>query len=105
MIAMSPEEEKIIAGIIAEFAPDCNVYAYGSRVKGTNGKTSDLDLAFALPNGAKLPFTRLGDIKYAFSESDLIFRVDVLDYNGVEEHFRKIIDRERLEIVGVQKGR
>jgi predicted nucleotidyltransferase len=102
MIVISPDEEKIIADIIIKLAPDCNVYAYGSRVRGTNRETSDLDLAFALLDGARLPFTRLGDIKYAFCESDLIFRVDVLDYNGIEEHFRKIIDRERREIAGAR---
>jgi len=100
MNGLTGKDENIIQRIISEFASDCEVYAFGSRVSGTNKKTSDLDLAFALPGGARLPFNRLGDIKYAFSESDLVFRVDVLDYNGIEQYFREIIDRGRRKIYG-----
>jgi len=97
---MKPEEEKIVFDIVAQLAPDCDVFAFGSRLKGTNRATSDLDLAFALPNNVELPLKRLDEIKYAFSESDLLFRVDVLDYNGVEQYFREIIDRGCLKICG-----
>jgi len=100
MNGLTGKDENIIRSIISEFASDCEVYAFGSRVRGTNKETSDLDLAFALPGGVKLPPNRLGDIKYAFSESDLIFRVDVLDYNGIEQYFREIIDRGRRKIYG-----
>ena len=100
MTGLTREDEKIVMDIVSEFATDCDVFAFGSRVRGTSKETSDLDLAFALPDGARLPFNRLGDIKYAFSESDLIFRVDVLDYNGVEQYFREIIDRSRRKIYG-----
>jgi predicted nucleotidyltransferase len=98
MIALEPEEMKIVTDIITELASDCNVYAYGSRAKGTNKKSSDLDLAFALPNGASLPLTRLGDLKEAFRDSDLGFRVDVTDYNGVERYFREIIGSQLQKI-------
>jgi len=100
MNGLTGKDKNIVQNIISAFASDCEVYAFGSRVRGTNKKTSDLDLAFALPCGARLPFNRLGDIKDAFSESDLIFRVDVLDYNGVTQNFRKIIDRGRRKIYG-----
>ena len=98
MIAIDPDEKKIVLDIIAEFAPDCEVYAFGSRVNGTYRDTSDLDLAFARPNGDKLSISQWGDLKEAFGESDLVFRVDVVDYNGVEPRFREIIDRGRLNI-------
>jgi len=101
---MKPEEEKIVFDIVARFAPDCDVFAFGSRFRGTNRETSDLDLAFALPDSVKLPLERLDEIKYAFSESDLLFRVDVLDYNGVEQYFREIINRECLKIYGSSDG-
>ena len=100
MNGLTQEDKKIINTVIHELATDCEVLAFGSRVSGTNRETSDLDLAFALPGGARLPLSRLGDIKYAFSESDIIFRVDVLDYNGVEPRFREIIDRGRRKIYG-----
>ena len=100
MIAVTPEEEGIILGIIAEFAPECEVYAYGSRVKGTHKEWSDLDLAFVLPGGANMPFGQRGDLREAFGESDIAFRVDVTDYNEAAADFREIIDRSRVKIYG-----
>jgi len=98
MIAITPEEEKIILDIIAEFAPDCEVYAYGSRVKGTHKEWSDLDLAFVCPNGERMSFCQRGDLREAFGESDIVFRVDVIDYNSAAPNFREIIDRGREKI-------
>ncbi|MDR2578065.1 MAG: nucleotidyltransferase domain-containing protein [Chitinispirillales bacterium] len=98
MIAITPDEEKIVLGIIAEFAPDCEVYAYGSRVKGTHREWSDLDLAFVRSNGEHMPLEQWGSLKEAFGESDIVFRVDVTDYNGIEQRFRDIIDRGRVKI-------
>ena len=93
MIAIGPDEEKIVLDIITEFAPECEVYAFGSRVSGKHRDVSDLDLAFVCPNGERMSISQWGSLKEAFGESDLVFRVDVTDYNGVEPGFRKIIDR------------
>jgi predicted nucleotidyltransferase len=98
MIAVTAEEEIIILGVIASFAPDCEVYAYGSRVKGTHKESSDLDLAFVCPNGSKMPSQQRGDLREAFGESDIVFRVDVTDYNGINQRFREIIDRGCVKI-------
>jgi len=98
MIALAPNEEKIVLDIITEFAPDCEVYAFGSRIKNTHRDCSDLDLAFVYPNGERMPNSCWGDLKEAFGESDLVFRVDVIDYNRAAPHFRDIIDRGRQKI-------
>jgi predicted nucleotidyltransferase len=98
MTGLSADEENLVLDIISSVAPDCDVFAFGSRLLGTHGNSSDLDLAFALPGGAKLPLSRICEIEDAFSESDLVFRVDVLDYNGVEQYFREIIDAGRRKI-------
>lgn len=102
MNAIDPDEEKIVHEIITEFAPDCKVYAFGSRVNGKHRDISDLDLAFACPNGERMSISQWGDLKEAFGESDLVFRVDVVDYNGVEPHFREIIDKGRRKIYDPQ---
>ncbi|MDR0306198.1 MAG: nucleotidyltransferase domain-containing protein [Chitinispirillales bacterium] len=92
MTGLSETEEKTVIDIISRVAPDCDVFMFGSRYLRTHKDHSDLDLAFALPQGAKLTLARLGEIKDAFCESNLVFRVDVVDYNGVEPYFREIID-------------
>ncbi|MDR3088732.1 MAG: restriction endonuclease subunit S [Desulfobulbaceae bacterium] len=100
MIAVSPSEYKIILNIIAKHAGDCDVLAFGSRYTWTNKDYSDLDLALKANN--KLGLKRLGKIASAFEESELPFRVDVLDYNTISPQFRAIIDagHERIHQAG-----
>ena len=90
MIQVSEEEREIIDGIISQLAPDCDVLIFGSRYHGKAWEYSDLDLAFVAEG--KLGFDRCYQLKEAFSESDLPFRVDVLDYNAISPEFRAIID-------------
>ena len=92
MIAVSDYEMEIIQNIIKKHATDCTVLAFGSRYKWTNKDYSDLDLAFVKPNGEKVGHSSIFDIKEEFEESDLPFKVDVLDYHAVSPEFKAIID-------------
>lgn len=92
MIAVSDYEMEIIQNIIKKHATDCTVLAFGSRYKWTNKDYSDLDLAFVKPDGEKVGHSRIFDIKEEFEESDLPFKVDVLDYHAVSPEFQAIID-------------
>lgn len=92
MICVSDSEMKTVLEIIKKQSPDCDVLAYGSRYKWTPKDYSDLDLAFALPNGEKLETGRIIALQEAFMESDLPYRVDVADYNAVSAEFRAVID-------------
>jgi len=96
MINATEAEIKIVKEIIEKYAADCRVYVFGSRVKNTVKKTSDLDLLFEAPQ--KLGFLRIQEIKEAFQESDLPYRVDVIDYNDISENFKKIADGEKERI-------
>ena len=90
MIQISKEEFKIIDAIISQLVPDCDVLICGSRYYGKAWEYSDLDLAFV--GEGKLGFDRCFQLKDAFSESDLPYRVDVLDYHAISPEFRAIID-------------
>ena len=89
---VTEEEKEELYEIIGRLACDCDVFAFGSRVTGTNRKFSDLDLAFILPDNKKMPAKQWNKLKYAFELSDLQFRVDIVDYNCCEDYFKKIID-------------
>ncbi|MCL2837933.1 MAG: restriction endonuclease subunit S [Oscillospiraceae bacterium] len=90
MIAVSPFEMEIILNIIKKHTPNYDVLAFGSRYKWTNTETSDLDLA--LIGEDKIGYSVISKIKEDFMESDLPFKVDVIDYNAISESFKKIID-------------
>jgi len=92
MICVSDSEMNIILDVISHHASDCDVLVFGSRYKWNSEDSSDLDLAFVLPNGDTLGLKRIGDLEFAFAESDLPFRVDVLDYQAISPEFRSVID-------------
>ncbi len=67
------------------------VRAFGSRVNGPAKSYSDLDLAVVAPTQLNPETLRL--LKEAFEESDLPFRVDVLDWNEASPEFQKVIEK------------
>src|SRR5215469_2049856 len=90
MLDIAPEHLEIVKAILSDFIPDYEVRAFGSRCDGTARKFSDLDLCVC--GNGKLDWKLLANLKDALMESDLPFRVDLLDYRSVPEHFRKNID-------------
>jgi len=98
MICVSADELKIITDIINEYASDCSVLAFGSRCNGTAKKYSDLDLAFV--GKEKLGLNRCLQLQDVFAESDLAYRVDVLDYHTLSPEFRGIIDSGNEVVYG-----
>lgn len=96
MLDLTEQQLAIVRDILARHLPGVEVRAFGSRVDGTAGKTSDLDLA--LMTERPLSLQTLGRLRDAFSESDLSFRVDIVDWSSIGEDFRSVI-REASEPV------
>ena len=97
MIDISESNLKIILDIIKKFVPDCEVRAFGSRYKWTAKDYSDLDLVIV--GKEKLNWEIIPDMKEAFQESDLTFRVDVIDWYDIEEDFRSVILENGYEVI------
>jgi predicted nucleotidyltransferase len=96
VIAISEDSLNMVKNILSKTVPNCEVRAFGSRIKGTNREYSDLDLAII--GEKKLGISVLGNVQEAFMESALPFRVDILDYNAISEKFQKVIDAEYEKI-------
>lgn len=90
MLDVSQEHLETINRILTDHVADCEVRAFGSRVAGTAKTYSDLDLAIVGQNKIKRRIKML--LREAFEESNLPFRVDIIDYNAISDSFRKIID-------------
>lgn len=95
-IDISPEELEIVLDILRKHVPDKEVWAFGSRAKGTSWRYSDLDLAIITERPMSLLLR--GDIAEDFSESDLPFRVDVLDWATISDNFRRIVEEQKIVI-------
>ena len=94
----APPDLKTVRRILREHAPDLEVRAFGSRVSWTARETSDLDLA--LMTDEPLDAARMAVLRAAFTDSRLPFRVDVVDWAGVSDGFRKVIESEYVTLVG-----
>jgi len=81
-----------VSDILKEHVPEYTVWAFGSRVQGRAKKYSDLDLA--IMSEESLPLTKIADLKEAFDESDLVFKVDLVDWATTSHAFRQIIEAE-----------
>ena len=91
-----PDHLQIIQTILHKHVPNLAVWAFGSRAKWTAKEYSDLDLCII----SKKPtnFKVLGAMTEAFSESNLPYTVDIVDWATVSESFRKIIERDKVPL-------
>lgn len=97
-IEVRPEHWKIVSDILRRHVPQFDVWAFGSRARFTAKKHSDLDLVVV--SDQPLPISLCAAIMEAFSESDLPYRVDVVDWASTGESFREIIERDRVVVQG-----
>lgn len=101
MIDLEKKHLDTVLRILALRVPECEVWAFGSRVQATDNKLraagarakkfSDLDLAIIADK--EIGWRKLEELKLAMSESDLPITVDILDCNSISDSFRKIIER------------
>jgi len=96
MIDLKEKHREEILCILSRHVPECDVRAYGSRVKGTTKPWSDLDLVVVGPE--KLEKRRLFCLQEAFEESSLPFRVETLDWHTISKEFQAVISK-RYEVL------
>ena len=91
-IDVGPKDLEKVLAILDRHLPGRAVRAFGSRVAGKAKAFSDLDLA--VMGEEPLPAAVLADLREEFRESDLPFKVDVVDWAATRCDFRRIIERE-----------
>jgi predicted nucleotidyltransferase len=95
MIEISSQHLDQVRDILRQIVPGVEVLVFGSRVHGKAKPHSDLDLV--LRGDDKISDQRMGELQESFSESDLPFRVDLVDWNGISPEFQKVIEERGFE--------
>jgi predicted nucleotidyltransferase len=95
-IDITHDELDIVRTLLAKHVPDREVRAFGSRVSGPSKKFSDLDLV--VMGEASVASSVLADLEEAFRESDLRFKVDVVEWATTKGNFRRIIERKYVVV-------
>jgi len=86
-------QQKIIA-IISALRPAAKIYLFGSRARGTNAERADIDIA--LDEGHPLPLRDIDEIKNILRESNIMYKIDVVDFNQISSAMRNEILKERV---------
>jgi len=85
------EHLKTILELLKKHVPGIEVRAFGSRVNGNAKPHSDLDIA--LMTSEPLSPSAMAQLKAEFSESNLPFKVDVLDWATISDGFKALINQ------------
>lgn len=92
-LQLPPAQEQLLLELIAQQVPHLQVWAFGSRVKGTARPSSDLDLVFFAQDTDQ---ALLGSLREAFEESLLPFAVDLLVWKDISPAFQQHIEAHYL---------
>ncbi len=91
MEQISPEDKQFIIDTISQHLPNAKIIAFGSRILGNAVQYSDMDVA--IDQGAPVKLLKLSEISEVFSESDLPYKVDIIDYRRVTQEFQGLINK------------
>lgn len=91
MIQLSVAHQQIVRKILSDQLKDHRVYFFGSRVKNSANKYSDLDICL---DGPSLSFSEISALKDAFSESDLPYFVDIVQKQSMDDSFYSLVKED-----------
>jgi predicted nucleotidyltransferase len=89
-IDLAADHRRLVLDILrAHLPPSTKAWAFGSRAVGRARRYSDLDLA--LDAGRRLTLDETARLAEAFSNSDLPYRVDLIDWHDIDDRWRQMI--------------
>lgn len=92
---VTPDDRRIVEQILRSSLPaESKIWIFGSRARGTEKRSADLDLA--IDAGRAMTGDERLSLEIAFEESELAYRVDVVDVYEITGVFRENIERERI---------
>lgn len=94
---LSADERRLVLAILGANLPaGATAWVFGSRATGRARRHSDLDLA--IDAGRPLTLDETARLTEEFRESDLPYRVDLVDWQAVDDRFRQTIAAERARL-------
>ncbi len=94
LIDIEPRHLLLVHEILQKHVPQYEVWVFGSRAKGIAKKHSDLDIAILTTE--PLCINANAELNEAFQESDLPYKVDIVDWACISETFKNIIKKDKV---------
>lgn len=83
-----------LQGIIREYIPDAEVWAFGSRINQQSHESSDLDLAVRNIQASG----SLEKFKSAITNSNIPILIDILNWENIPQSFKEEILKQHVVI-------
>jgi type I restriction enzyme S subunit len=96
-IDVPTDDRQLVLDILRAHLPQSTkAWVFGSRATGRARRYSDLDLA--IDAGRRLTLDEIARVAEAFSDSDLSYRVDLVDWHCIDDRWRRMIATERARL-------
>ena len=77
---------------------DVRVWVFGSRARNDFKKYSDIDLLFELDENSTIPAGFIYDIELRLEESNLPYKVELVNIDKIAESYRDSIMKDRIAL-------
>ena len=91
MINLEKDALDLLKNILKKYIPGYAVWLFGSRATHHTKPHSDIDLAIITDKPIDLSV--MSELTLALSESDLPYKVDLVDWSTIDDSFKKIIEK------------
>ncbi|MBK7843532.1 MAG: nucleotidyltransferase domain-containing protein [Bdellovibrionales bacterium] len=99
IVGLKNEEWSFIERNLERFLPKgSTVYLFGSRYRGDHKLYSDLDMSIHTQKEAKLNRAWLGALEDIFADSDIPYKIDLSDFDSLDEKFQEHIRNNSTQI-------
>lgn len=88
------KRQALIIRVLVALLPNVKIYLFGSRARGTNRETSDIDLALDL--GREMTLRELSLARNVLGELYIPQKIDVVDLNSVSQDLKNTILSEGI---------
>src|SRR3990167_6763673 len=92
MINLDNDTLNLLRKILKKYIPHYPVWLFGSRATHHIKPHSDIDLAVITQT--PIDIGTISELASALSDSDLPYKVDVVDWSTIDDSFKKIIEKQ-----------
>ena len=96
-IDLPADHRRLVLDILRAHLPRrTKTWVFGSRATGRARPYSDLDLA--IDAGRRLTLDEIAELAEAFMDSDLPYKVDLVDWHDIDDRWRQTIAGESVAL-------
>jgi type I restriction enzyme S subunit len=96
-VDLQADHRRLVLDILRARLPQhTRIWVFGSRATGRARRYSDLDLV--IDAGRRLTLDEIAELAEAFTDSDLPYKVDLVDWHDIDDRWRQTIATERVAL-------